>query len=108
MLFNAVHSVIYRLQAVIENEGCHIEQGLPHAPTIIHYFIELRMTETIANTNETFRKIFPSGIPFYFRPNFYNSQFISYHDNYGEFLAKIGATDDPSCFCGKENQNLIH
>ncbi|UYV64646.1 hypothetical protein LAZ67_3001474 [Cordylochernes scorpioides] len=27
MLFNAVHSVIYRLQAVIENEGCHIEQG---------------------------------------------------------------------------------
>ncbi|UYV79000.1 hypothetical protein LAZ67_17000609 [Cordylochernes scorpioides] len=28
MLFNAVHSVIYRLQAVIENEGCHIEQGL--------------------------------------------------------------------------------
>ncbi|UYV78621.1 hypothetical protein LAZ67_16002195 [Cordylochernes scorpioides] len=28
MLFNAVHSVIYRLQAVIENKGCHIEQGL--------------------------------------------------------------------------------
>ncbi|UYV61602.1 hypothetical protein LAZ67_1005511 [Cordylochernes scorpioides] len=28
MLFNAVHSVIYRPQAVIENEGCHIEQGL--------------------------------------------------------------------------------
>ncbi|UYV69884.1 hypothetical protein LAZ67_7001094 [Cordylochernes scorpioides] len=28
MLFNAVHSVIYPLQAVIENEGCHIEQGL--------------------------------------------------------------------------------
>ncbi|UYV75817.1 hypothetical protein LAZ67_13001433 [Cordylochernes scorpioides] len=28
MLFNAVHSVIYRLQAVFENEGRHIEQGL--------------------------------------------------------------------------------
>ncbi|UYV84761.1 hypothetical protein LAZ67_X003370 [Cordylochernes scorpioides] len=28
ILFNAVHSVIYRLQAVFENEGCHIEQGL--------------------------------------------------------------------------------
>ncbi|UYV81676.1 hypothetical protein LAZ67_20001949 [Cordylochernes scorpioides] len=28
MLFNAVQSVIYRLQAVFENEGRHIEQGL--------------------------------------------------------------------------------
>ncbi|UYV65592.1 hypothetical protein LAZ67_3004791 [Cordylochernes scorpioides] len=28
ILFNAVHSVIYRLQAVFENEGRHIEQGL--------------------------------------------------------------------------------
>ncbi|UYV82139.1 hypothetical protein LAZ67_21001110 [Cordylochernes scorpioides] len=33
MLFNAIHSVIYRLQAVIENEGCHIEQGLGNVET---------------------------------------------------------------------------
>ncbi|UYV72383.1 hypothetical protein LAZ67_9002886 [Cordylochernes scorpioides] len=36
MLFNAVHSVIYRLQAVIENEGCHIEQGLPYCNTVLY------------------------------------------------------------------------
>ncbi|UYV84813.1 hypothetical protein LAZ67_X003594 [Cordylochernes scorpioides] len=38
----------------------------PHAPTIIHNYIESRMAETIANTNETFRKFFPFGIPFIF------------------------------------------
>ncbi|UYV80060.1 hypothetical protein LAZ67_18001554 [Cordylochernes scorpioides] len=27
--------------------------------------------------------------------------------NFGEFLAKIGATGDPSCFCGKENLNTF-
>ncbi|UYV84719.1 hypothetical protein LAZ67_X003190 [Cordylochernes scorpioides] len=80
----------------------------PHAPTIIHNYIESRMAETIANTNETFRKFFPFGIPFYFRPNFYNSQFVTGHGNFGEFLSKIGATDDPSCFCGKENQDSMH
>ncbi|UYV67441.1 hypothetical protein LAZ67_5000616 [Cordylochernes scorpioides] len=80
----------------------------PHAPTIIHNYIESRMAETIANTNETFRKFFPFGVPFYFRPNFYNSQFVTGHGNFGEFLSKIGATDDPSCFCGKENQDSMH
>ncbi|UYV76646.1 K02A2.6-like [Cordylochernes scorpioides] len=34
--------------------------------------------------------------------------FVTGHGNFGEFLSKIGATDDPSCFCGKENQDSMH
>ncbi|UYV77142.1 hypothetical protein LAZ67_14003430 [Cordylochernes scorpioides] len=72
----------------------------PHAPSIVKSFLHAKMNEIFENTNEIFRSFFVSGIPRFFRPNFYNIQFITDHGNFGKFLATIGAVKEPGCFCG--------
>ncbi|UYV63996.1 hypothetical protein LAZ67_2006280 [Cordylochernes scorpioides] len=66
------------------------------------------MNEIFENTNGIFRSFFVFGIPRFFRPNFYNIQFITDHGNFGKFLATIGAVKEPGCFCGGEIQDARH
>ncbi|UYV61486.1 hypothetical protein LAZ67_1005027 [Cordylochernes scorpioides] len=72
----------------------------PHAQSIVKSFFHAKMKENFDNTSEIFRSFFVSGIPRFFRPNFYNIQFITDHGNFGKFLATIGAVKEPGCFCG--------
>ncbi|UYV64726.1 hypothetical protein LAZ67_3001786 [Cordylochernes scorpioides] len=76
----------------------------PHAPSIVKSFLHAKMKEIFDNTNEIFRSFFVSGIPRFFRPNFYNIQFITDHGNFGKFLSTIGAVKEPGCFCGAEEK----
>ncbi|UYV77663.1 hypothetical protein LAZ67_15001846 [Cordylochernes scorpioides] len=80
----------------------------PHAPSIVKSFLHAKMNEIFENTNEIFRSFFVLGIPRFFRPNFYNIQFITDHGNFGKFLATIGAVKEPGCFCGGEIQDARH
>ncbi|UYV64919.1 K02A2.6-like [Cordylochernes scorpioides] len=80
----------------------------PHAPSIVKSFLHAKMKENFDNTNEIFRSFFVSGIPRFFRPNFYNIQFITDHGNFGKFLATISAVKEPGCFCGGEIQDSKH
>ncbi|UYV65906.1 hypothetical protein LAZ67_3005860 [Cordylochernes scorpioides] len=80
----------------------------PHAPSIVKSFLHAKINEIFENTNEIFRSFFVLGIPRFFRPNFYNIQFITDHGNFGKFLATIGAVKEPGCFCGGEIQDARH
>ncbi|UYV67038.1 hypothetical protein LAZ67_4003743 [Cordylochernes scorpioides] len=80
----------------------------PHAPSLVKSFLHAKMNEIFENTNEIFRSFFVFGIPRFFRPNFYNIQFITDHGNFGKFLATIGAVKEPRCFCGGEIQDARH
>ncbi|UYV61722.1 hypothetical protein LAZ67_1006163 [Cordylochernes scorpioides] len=66
------------------------------------------MEDMFSNTSDHFRLFFPLGIPKYFRPDFYNVQFVTGHGNFGDFLFRIGAIDDPGCLCGKRKQDSSH
>ncbi|UYV71734.1 hypothetical protein LAZ67_9000150 [Cordylochernes scorpioides] len=66
------------------------------------------MEDMFSNTSDQFRLFFPLGIPKYFRPDFYNVQFVTGHGNFGDFLFRIGAIDDPGCLCGKRKQDSSH
>ncbi|UYV64725.1 hypothetical protein LAZ67_3001785 [Cordylochernes scorpioides] len=80
----------------------------PHAPSIVKSFLHAKLNENFENTNEIFRSFFVFGIPRFFRPIFYNIQFITDHGNFGKFLATIGAVKEPGCFCGGEIQDARH
>ncbi|UYV78916.1 hypothetical protein LAZ67_17000254 [Cordylochernes scorpioides] len=54
------------------------------------------------------RSFFPYDIPKYFRPNYYNSQFLTDHGNFRFCLKKIQAVQDSTCFCGLGEQTSIH
>ncbi|UYV70094.1 hypothetical protein LAZ67_7001771 [Cordylochernes scorpioides] len=75
---------------------------------ILKDFIISRINLMKKNTNQTFQSFFPYEIPKYFRPNYYNSQFITYHGNFRFFLKKIQAVQDSTCFCGLGEQTSIH
>ncbi|UYV72777.1 hypothetical protein LAZ67_10000662 [Cordylochernes scorpioides] len=80
----------------------------PHSPSIIKGFLRTRMEDMFSNTSDHFRLFFPLGIQKYFRPDFYNVQFVTGHGNFGDFLFRIGAIDDPGCLCGKRKQDSSH
>ncbi|UYV78931.1 EPM2AIP1 [Cordylochernes scorpioides] len=80
----------------------------PHSPSIINGFLRTRMEDMFSNTSDHFPLFFPLGIPKYFRPDFYNVQFVTGHGNFGDFLFRIGAIDDPGCLCGKRKQDSSH
>ncbi|UYV77515.1 hypothetical protein LAZ67_15001334 [Cordylochernes scorpioides] len=77
-------------------------------PFIIKSYIDERMLLLLNNTNETFTSFFNLGIPNYFRPNFHNTQFVTNHGNFGSFLERIRASEDPGCFCGCRIQDSTH
>ncbi|UYV69358.1 hypothetical protein LAZ67_6003312 [Cordylochernes scorpioides] len=77
-------------------------------PFIIKSYIDERMLLLLNNTNETFTSFFNRGIPNYFRPNFHNTQFVTNHGNFGSFLERIRASEDPGCFCGCRIQDSTH
>ena len=61
------------------------------------------------NANNNFRQFFPTGVPKYFSPNFYSTQFVTGHGNFKEYLHNIGKTDTPSCTCNHiDIQSPIH
>ncbi|UYV61710.1 hypothetical protein LAZ67_1006086 [Cordylochernes scorpioides] len=80
----------------------------PHSPSIINGFLRTRMVDMFSNTSDHFRLFFSLGIPKYFRPDFYNVQFVTGHGNFGDFLFRIGVIDDPGCLCGKRKQDSSH
>ncbi|UYV61592.1 hypothetical protein LAZ67_1005454 [Cordylochernes scorpioides] len=80
----------------------------PHSPSIINGFLRTRMEDMFSNTSDHFRLFYPLGIPKYFRPDFYNVQSVTGHGNFGDFLFRIGAIDDPGCLCGKRKQDSSH
>ena len=51
------------------------------------------------DANENFRAFFPTGVPKYFWPNFYTTQFTTGHGCFNEYLSKMGKTENPSCPC---------
>ncbi|UYV81256.1 hypothetical protein LAZ67_20000512 [Cordylochernes scorpioides] len=77
-------------------------------PFIIKSYIDERMLLLLNNTNETFTSFFNRGIPNYYRPNFHNTQFVTNHGNFGSFLERIRASEDPGCFCGCRIQDSTH
>ncbi|UYV62576.1 hypothetical protein LAZ67_2001143 [Cordylochernes scorpioides] len=79
-----------------------------YIPGILKDFIISRINLLKKNTNQTFQSFFPYDIPKYFRPNYYNSQFITDHGNFRFFLKKIQAVQDSTCFCGLGEQTSIH
>ncbi|UYV72470.1 hypothetical protein LAZ67_9003273 [Cordylochernes scorpioides] len=79
-----------------------------HLLGILKDFIISRINLLKKNTNQTFQSFFPYDIPNYFRPNYYNSQFITDHGNFRFFLKKIQAVQDSTCFCGLGEQTSIH
>ncbi|UYV60766.1 hypothetical protein LAZ67_1002201 [Cordylochernes scorpioides] len=80
----------------------------PFIPGIIDTFLKSRMNVLKNEANNTFLSFFPQEIPKYFRPNFYNTQFVTNHGNFKSFLNRIKAVEDSSCFCGMEEQTSRH
>lgn len=63
------------------------------------------------DVNDNFKSYFPtSQIPKFFKPNFYNVQFITGHGHFMSYLHRINVKPTPACECGHSYQdpNLLN
>lgn len=130
-----IDSLQYRILAKSIQAYCSVSENIVHLicslPKLSDYFhthlitkhihdyhlkaIEVKNIENLLllkyynGSNDTFKKFFVSPfIPNYFRPNFYNIQFISNHGKFNQYLFKIGKSSSPLCPCGRDIQCSIH
>ncbi|KAH9523013.1 hypothetical protein DERF_006564 [Dermatophagoides farinae] len=73
----------------------------------------LRKKHSINNyfnhVNDNFKSFFPtSHIPYFFKPNFFNVQFITGHGLFMSYLHRINVKPSPACECGHSYQDPSH
>lgn len=86
----------------------HKNRPLPQHQTLTHYTHYTKATainNTHTNTNDTFKKFFPtSPIPKFIHPNYYTTQFITGHGHFYSYLFRFKIYNTPYCICTQTPQ----